>query len=799
MWKNYLKTAFRNIWRDKGYTFINVMGLSIGMAACIFIFIYIFNELKYDKWFDDHDRIFRVVVDGRISDDFFQVAVTSGPLAWNMKKDYPEIESVTRVHRSSGEVFLHYGDRTLYTRGLYYVDSTFFDVFSFPMLQGDPSRALDEPNSLVLSKEMAEKIFGRTDAMGEMIRMNDGTGFKVTGILDDLPGNTHLDFTMLASFSTLYSDRGRGQFEDWGSLYLYSYCKLSPGAVAVQLEDKFTGFVENYMEDLREVNIEFIPKLQKLQDIHLHSHRMAEISPNSDIGYVYAFSAIAIFILLIACINFMNLSTARSSQRSREVGMRKVVGALRRNLVIQFLGESVILGMIGLVIALLLVELFLPNFNELTGLNLSLDLGGAGYLWLLFPALVIFTGLVAGSYPAFYLSRFQPITVLKGVHSKGSGKSWLRSLLVIFQFSISIILIICTFIVRSQMEYMQSKKLGYDKENLLVIPLRGDRLTGKHEEIKAQLAVLPEIRSISASGSIPVNDLDGTGYIPEGVDDRSPWIIFTLYADHDYVETMAMEILSGRDFSEDFATDTAAVLINETLVRKTGWDDPLDKTIKTFGDTGYIPLKVIGVVKDFHFESLHDAVEPSMIRYARCNVRFLNIRLHPGDAGESIGKIKQRWEEIEPSYPFDYFFLDDRYGELYRSEEKMAQLFLYFTFLAILIACLGLLGLASFVAERRAKEIGIRKALGASTPSIVMLLSTDFSRWVLISGVVAWPVAYYFMIRWLETFAYRIDWMDHLWVFPAATAIALLVAWATVSYRSVMAALANPVEAIKYE
>lgn len=495
----------------------------------------------------------------------------------------------------------------------------------------------------------------------------------------------------------------------------------------------------------------------------------------------------------------MNLSTARSMKRAREVGLRKVVGAYRKQLIFQFIGESLILSFIGLVFALILVEVVLPVFNQLLQQELRLDLFRQANVFALLVGLAIIVGLIAGSYPAFYLSAFQPIKVLKGTFTKSAKKSSLRNVLVIIQFSISVFLIISTGFVYSQLSFLQEKKLGFNKEKMIVIPLRGNRLQEKANIFKSEFLTLSCVTAVSTSRFVPGRDMDGTGYIPEGYDENNPIIIFTNTVDHDYIGTMEMEIIEGREFSRDFMTDSSAVIINEALTKKLGWDEPLNKKITGFGQEGEFDLNVIGVVQDFHFRSLHSIVEPSLMFITSNHARNLNIRLIDGNIQDQIATIKEKWEEIESSIPFDYYFLDEDFNSQYKAEQRIGEIFIYFTLIALLIACLGLFGLASYNAEQKTKEIGIRKALGSSMQRIVFMLSKQFTKWVILSNVIAWPVAWYFLNDWLGNFAYSIKILDYWLIFLVSALMSIFIAIITVSYQAIKAALTNPVDAIKYE
>lgn len=786
--------------RQKGYAIINILGLSIGFAAFIIIFLQIVDELSYDRFHEKASRIYRVSVDGMIAGDELNVAVSSPPTGNAMVRDIPQILKSVRIDKFPQSVHLSYRERNFYQDGLVFVDSTFFDIFSFDLVRGNPEKALIDPYSIVLTASLAEKFFGKEDPIGSMIRMNNNANFTVTGIVKDPPRNSHFSFEALASFSTMIEMNGAEAYANWGSLSLYTYVLLAKGADPREVEKAFPDLYLKYMEDLSQLdNIRFEPYLQPLTSIHLHSNLMAEIETNSDIAYVYAFLAIAVFILIIACINFMNLSTARSVNRSREVGMRKVVGAHRQQLILQFIGESMLFSFFALLTALVLVEITLPTFNHLLDKNLSLSLFEHWKPITLLLVLMVVVGLAAGSYPAIYLSAFQPVKVLRGTLTKNAGKSSVRNVLVIIQFSISIFLIICTLFVYNQLNYVSNKKLGFTKEQVLIIPLRGQSLNEKSEMIKAEIQNLSCVVEVASSQFVPGRDMDGSGFIPEGYDENNPIILFNNQVDYNYLETMQMKMVSGRAFSREFSTDSTAAIINQTLANKLGWDDPLNKVITGFKrDTSY-NLKVIGVVEDFHFRSLHDVIEPTIMFLGASNSRFLNVRLIDGDPQEYLTIIRDRWMEMESSMPFDYYFLDVDFDSLYRAEKRVGGIFIFFTTIAIIIACLGLFGLAAYNAEQKRKEIGIRKALGSSVQLIVLMLSKQFSKWILIANILAWPAAYLFISEWLGNFAYSIRIMDNWWIFFVSALVALFIALITVIYQALKAALINPVDAIKYE
>lgn len=806
---NYIKTSVRNIVNNKIYSMINILGLSIGFAACLLIIMFVINELSYDRFHNNYEDIYRVSVSGRMSGDYFNVAVTPIPFAPAFVEETPEVLAAVRFQELRDNVFLSYENKKFYETEIFYTDSSLFDVFSFNLILGDEESVLDEPFSILLSESTAEKYFKNEDPVGKVLRFNDAYNFKVTGVFEDIPDNSHLKFDILASWSSYERIRGEAAKGNWGSLSIHSYIRLNPRADTAKLNDKLDMYIMKKfaadaglsVDEVRNYNIEFHPYLQPLKAIHLHSDLMAEISSNSDVSNIYIFGAIAFFIILIACINFMNLTTARSARRAKEVGIRKVHGAVKKQLVGQFLGESLIYSLIAMVLAAGLVELALPVYNTILDESMEVGLFNNGFLIVFYILFAVLIGFIAGIYPAFYLSSFLPIKVIKGNYIGGSKKSLLRNILVVFQFSISIFLIIGTGMIYSQLNYMRNTKLGFDKEQIITIPLRGDRLKQKYEVLKEELRTVPGVVNIAASNTVPGRDTDGTAFFPEGEPETEPWLIFNMMTDIGYIETMGMEMLSGREFSEKYSTDSSAIVINETLMKKLGWtpENSLGKKFSIGDPDNPEKYHVVGVVKDFHFKSLYEKIEPLIMNYMPDRFYVLNLRIAPDNINKTLQSIESKWNSIETSFPFDYMFLDQDFDNLYKSEERTGKLFIYFTVIAIFIACLGLFGLASFTAEQRTKEIGVRKAIGASVGGIVLMLSKEYTRWVLVANIIAWPVTFYFISIWLENFHYNIEILDFWWMFIVAAAVSLAIAIITVLYQSIRAATSNPVNALKYE
>lgn len=808
MLKSYIKTALRSLLVNKGFSLINIIGLAIGMAAGIMIMLYIFHELSYDKFHKDYERIYRVAVKGRMSGDFFDVAVTPAPMASSLKNEFPEVESSVCLHKLSQQALFRKEEHIFYEKDVYFADSMFFRIFDFKPLIGNLETALYQPFSMVITQTIATKYFKNENPVGQMIQLNDQFGFKVTAVIEDPPLNAHFRFPVLLSWASIEKMIPNRHFESWGSLGFYTYVKLYENVDVDAFEQKIEKYIMTKLieqsdespEMFTNVQLEFNSYLQPIQSIHLHSNLMAELSPNSDISYVYTFTAIAMFILLIACINFMNLATARSTRRAMEVGIRKVHGGYRAQLILQFLIESVVVSLLALVISVLLVEFTFPIFNDLLGQVLSVHILSKPLFVVFYILLALIVGLLAGSYPAFYLSAFQPASVLKGGATKGKKNTILRNILVIFQFTISIILIIGTGLIYKQLDFVNNKRLGFDKGNVMQIQLRGDRLKEKADILVNEFKSLPEVVNATASTSSLGGDTDGTAYFPEGESNTEPWLVFNAGIDYNYIETMGMELVLGRNFSRDYATDTAALILNETLWKKLGWgEDALGKKIKPGDPGGEFEYHVIGVVRDFHYESLHDKIEPFAFYFQETRCSNISIRLQSKNISGNINQIDKKWTEMEPGFPFDYTFLDQSFSELYNSEQQIGKLFIYFSIIAIFIACLGLFGLASFMAEQRTKEIGVRKALGASSSALAFNMTRDFTLWILLSNIIAWPLAYYLLDRWLQAFAFRINIIDVWYIFPLAGLASFFIAIFTVVYQALKAANANPVDALKYQ
>mgnify|MGYP001096394331 CR=1 FL=1 len=786
MFKNYLKVALRNIKRHKGYSFINIAGLAIGMACCVVLFLYIQNELSYDRFHEKADQIYRIISQSGKDGQVDRFATTPAPLAPALLKDFPEFEKAVRIGKNVFEII--YLNKRFYEKVLF-ADPEIFDVFTFSLIKGNPKTLLSEPHSLVISEKIGRKYFGDEEPVGKILSFNNSSDYKITGVFKNIPQNSHLRFDFLVSFSE-YASR---HFGKWGISNYYTYVLLPKNYPLDEFRNKMPNFVEKYRgKETRYVH-KFKYILQPITRIHLYSNLRIEISPNSDINNIYIFSLIALFILLIACFNYMNLSTARYTIRSKEVGMRKVIGATRTQLIRQFIGETFVISFISLILTLTLVEMFLPFFNNLSGRELKTDYFDNPILFIFLVGIIIFVSFISGSYPAFFISAFQPVKVLKGMLKEAARTHLLRRLLVVSQFTVSIIFIITTAIIFGQLNYMKNKKLGYEKDHLIMIHINEKEILKKNETVKSEFLKNPDVLSVCSSSFFPGRKLWYQSYWHEGADDESYPMIHWIAVDNDFLDTFQIELVEGRNFSREFLGDTKnAYILNEEAVKEIGWKMPLGKQFRII-DRG----PVVGVVKNFHFFSLHQKIEPLALLIYPSGFEYFSVRIRPERVPKTLKFLKNRWNEFSMNQSFEYSFLDEDYDNLYETEERLTKIFAYVALLSIFIACLGLFGLASFLIERRTKELGIRKILGASVPNLFLVLSKQFIKCVLVANIIAWPVSYYAMHRWLQGFAYRTNM--GLWTFILAGLMSIMIALITVSFRAFKAATANPVDSLRYE
>jgi putative ABC transport system permease protein len=806
MIRSYFTIALRILCKQKIYTVINIAGLSVGMACSLFIFLWVLDEYSYDRYHVNADRIFRVISHWKAGDNEYFVALSPTPLAQALKDEFPEILESTRISDDSDR-FFRYRDKGFNESRVVFADANIFKVFTIPLLSGDPETALNRPRTMVITQSMAQKYFGDENPVGKTLQMGDNTDLLITGVAEDIPHNSHFHYDFIGSFATIEESETR----EWFLSILYTYVLLKDGVDPAVLDLQLIRIIEKYYASHYEATFGFTYEedlasggfskihLQPITDIHLQSHMMYEIEANSDYRYVTVFSIIAIFILFIACINFMNLSTARSSIRAREVGMRKVLGSRPAQLIRQFLVESILLSLFSLAIALAFVEIFLPLFNRIA----AKDIDPAFFSnWQILPAtigIILVVGFFAGIYPAFFLTSFRPTAVLRGKLQAEVKNPFVRNGLVLFQFSISIVLLVGTFVVYSQMQFVRNKQLGFDKRHIVVIP-RAHVLAQREAVFKQELITHAGIQSASISSSYPGRGLAYLAYKQLDSPADETHAMGTFISDHDFVKTFGLDITEGRYFSADPSREEDTVVLNETAVRLLRLKEAVGQQIRGPEKDKYKTLTVIGILKDSHFYSLHQRIQPIGIRHLTAGgtrTRFLSVRLNPGNIESSLTFLKDKWEEFVPERPFEYIFLDEDLDRLYKTEWRTGQLMISFSILSIIIACLGLFGLVAFSAEQRTKEIGIRKILGASTSRIFFDYSKEFTKWVIMANLIAWPVAYFVMSKWLENFAYRTS--IALWTFVLAAVLALLIALITVTFQVVRTTLTNPVDSLRHE
>lgn len=811
MLKNYFKIAWRNIVKHKGFSFINIVGLSLGIACFVLIAMFVTDELSYDRYNAKAERIYRINSDILFAGVERSMALSSDPISITLKNDYPEVENYFRFYSSSGSKLVKKGTQFIQENRVTHADSTLFDVFTLPIIIGDAKNALTEPNTVVITRTVAERYFGSPQlAFGQMLETQDSnnTLYKVTAVIEDVPKNAHFDFEFFFSMENVEYD-----FGNFLSHNFNSYVLLREGVDYKAFNSKFDEVILKYilpqisqyiqidnLADFEAKGNKLSYSLEPLTDIHLYSSREFEIRPNGNIQYVYIFSAAALFILLIACINFMNLTTARASGRAKEVGIRKVLGTERKSLIGQFLIESTLIVVIALGLALFFVWGLLGWFNTISGKEIEMA-SLLDYRFMLFLALLPFVvGFFAGIYPAFFLSAFKPISVLKGTRISGHKKHLLRNSLVVFQFATSIILIVGTIVIYQQLNHIQNINIGFNKEQVLVVSNSGVPMENRLA-LRNEVEAINEVNSASFAGYLPISasSRSDTTFSTETVMTQDNGFNMQNWrVDYDYISNLGMEIIEGRDFSRDFGTDSTAVILNESAVALAGFtDNPIGKHIYTSDRNRNITeYTVIGVVKDFNFESLrHDVGALSM--FLGNNSWVSAYRIQTADIFPLINKIENKYKSFSSSMPFDYTFLDEQFNNMYRQEQSVGKIAITFAILAIIIACLGLFGLATFIAEQRTKEIGIRKVLGASVPNIIAMLSTEFIKLVVLAFVIGAPLAWLLMNKWLEDFAYRISlsW----WIFALTVLIALCIALITLSFRAIRAALANPVNSLRTE
>lgn len=809
MIRNYFKTAYRTLLKNKGFTFLNVLGLSLGLASCLLIIFYVVDELSYDRYNTKADRIYRVNEDLKLGENNVLYAVCMPPLAQALKNDFPYVENAVRL-KAGGSRHVKKDGVNILESNTVFADPGIFSVFTLPMINGSPATALTEPNSVVLTETTAKKYFNGTNVVGKTLTFDDNIVYKVTGVIRDIPRQSHFNFDFFISMATFPDSRST----EWLRSDYNTYVLLKNAADHKKLEASLPAFLNKYsgaqMQEQLKMSMAAFEKggsffrlnLTALTDIHLKSNRSGELGPNSTTQYVYIFSAIALFILLIACVNFMNLSTARSANRAREVGVRKVLGSAKKYLVAQFLTESILVAFAATVIALVAAILLLPAFNQLSGKDIVIN--SQTYAWLI-PALlaiVLIVGALAGSYPAFYLSAFQPIDVLKGKLSAGFKGGGLRNFLVVLQFSISIFLIVGTLVIYNQLHYIQTKNLGYNRSQVLIVQNTFE-LGNQASAFKQEVMQLAGVTSATMTGFLPTSNWKSTAifFKDAAFDQKKALFPQTWEIDEDYIKTMDMKMAAGRSFSGQRLTDSSGIIINESAARFLGLKDPLNKPLyRSNGGKQDISnsktYHIIGVVKDFNFSSLRDVISPMVLVLAR-NTGALSVRVNTNDLPSLLAQIKNKWKGLAPNVQMNFSFMDQDFDAEYRTEQRVGTIFMVFTTLAIIIACLGLFGLAAYAAEQRTKEIGIRKILGASVAAITAMLSFDFIKLVFIAILISLPAGWYLMNKWLQGFAYRVN--IQWWVLVLAGLTSIVIALITIGFQSIKAATSNPVNSLRSE
>lgn len=810
MIRNYLVVALRNLWRHRGYSLINVLGLAIGLASSIMILLYVINELTYDRFHEKSEQIYRVWISGSMPATEMRHAVTSPPMAEAMLNDYPEVEQVVRL-RQAGAWLVKSGDRIFHEtqEDFIFADSSFFDVFSFELLKGDPRTCLRDPRSIVLSEEYALKYFGDEDPIGQTLKIEQDTNLSViTGVMENFPVNSHFHSNMIGSLSTL----GRSRSTNWVNHNYHTYVVLREGTDPIEFEARMHEMVVNYVgpvvEQFMGINLDQFEaaghsygyRLQKMNDIHLHSDLQYELEPGGNPMYVYIFLVAAILILVIAGVNFMNLATARSTVRAREVGLRKVVGSRRSQLIAQFLTESVLLSLISLFVAVGLVYLLLPGYNNMIQLSLDFDILSQGWIIPLLIVFALFVGVAAGSYPAFVLASFRPAAVFSSEKKSASRKSFLRSILIVFQFTVTIVILLATIVVNRQLDYMQDKDPGFGKENLLLVE-RSDVLRQRIDAFKEEVNQHANVIAVSNTTHIPSYQFSENVHWLEGRDRGEISTLASCYVSYDFEKALGLELVSGRFFDRNMPSDSSAVVINEATAKGLGIEDPLNTRFVEPGGDGEMDffMPIIGVVKDFNFESMHNEISPAVIHFMRGNYEgVLSIKLGDGEKAETVDFIAQKWNDFVSDYPFEYFWMDEQFDKLFDTERQTSKILLVFSILSIFITCLGLLGLISYTTNQRTREIGIRKIMGASVDIVMRLLSKEMIWLLVISALISIP-AFFGVRAWLQNFAFHIHFNVGVYflILGGVTLIILLLSMATVSFHSYRAATANPADSLR--
>lgn len=792
MFRNLVKLAFRVIRKDLSYSLINILGLTIGITSSIFILLYIVDELSFDKYHEKKDNIYRVVSHISETDDDFTWTVTQVPFAPQVKADYPEALEYVRFI-SIGRTLFKRNAIEFYEEDVYFADSAVFGVFTYNLFRGDPATALVEPNTIVLTETFAQKYFGNEDPIGQSIDIESGDSYKITGLMKDVPRNSSLRFDALISRNTLPADFSNS----WGSFGVPTYILLQENTDYIAFQEKIQEMYDKFMAEIFErigITVEYI--VQPLIDIHLNPIGEGEVEQSGDITYLYIFGIVGIFMLTIASINYMNLATARSSKRAREVGLRKVVGSNRGLLIGQFLTESTVLAFVSFILSIILVFLFLSRFNTLAGKFIPADFLANPLVLISFAGIIIFVGIFGGSYPAFYLSHFNPLIIMKGTIGTGYSRFSLRKILVVLQFAISLFMIISTWGVYNQLKFMKKKDVGFDKENVVRMILTTREMVRQSAVLKQAFQTIPNVLNVGGT-STPVGE--GSGKLimlvetPEGMTERG---LNLGSCDHNFIETVGIQMLEGRDFSEDIMADTLfGAIINETLAKRLNWDEPLGKKISFGRDTVNI-MRVVGLMKDYHQTGLYNEIESYLLIY-RYNNPIIYVKLGDEDVPGTLRLMEEKWLEFYPDQPFEYTYLEDDFNDQFEADERRGMIFTLFAILTVIIACLGLFGLASYTVDQRTREVGVRKVMGADGKTIMTLFSKEFLVLIGISILVAIPASYYFMYDWLQNFIFRTNIKPLIFILSGL--ITLLIAFATISLHTIRAGRINPADAIRHE
>ncbi|MGV3539173.1 MAG: ABC transporter permease [Rufibacter sp.] len=802
MFKNYIKVAYRNLLRHKSFSFINIAGLALGLTACLLIGLFVYDELQYDKFIPEGERVYRVYYKSTGSN----VATTPPMFATTLQQEFPEVENTLRIlNILQSKNLFEAGDQKFYEMGGILAEPTFFDFFPLAFQYGSADGALNDPGSIVISREMSQRFFGEANPVGKVLQMSKES-FQVKGVFENNPKfHLPINYVLPLAVAKIPED----QMQSWTWYGINNYVKLVKGADGKALETKFQKYVaQNAPPILNEARAPYLPFFQPLHDIHLHAADFEyDMAQKGNITYVNTLCLIGVFILLIACFNFVNLATAKSLQRAREVGVRKTIGASRGQLILQFLGETVLLNFISIIFASALTSLLLPSLNVFTGKSISFNIFQNPFLMVLLFAMTLAVGVLAGFYPALFLSAFKPVKALKGAivsHGSGYKTPWLRHGLVVVQFSLSVLLIISAVVVNTQVNFLHNKQLGFNKEQIMFFSLRGDKMRENYETFKHELLRLSGVSGVSVGYGFPGDSFgNGPMKVQDGGETREGYAT-QMMVDYDYLKVLGLDLAAGRFFSRNNPTDQdKAFLINETAAREYGLGTPeqaLGKTLlwNTWANPDSVKEgKVIGVVKDFHFKSLHEKVEPAVLQIYPNAYGKVAVKLKSAEMAKTIQEVKGVWDRFSPDYPIEYVFMDENFAHMYQAEDKLKSLLTIFTSVAIFIACLGLFGLASYAAERRKKEIGIRKILGANVMAIVALLNKEFMKLIVVAAIIAFPLAWYAMQRWLQDFAYRIE--IPIWAFLAAGTVAAAIAFVTVSFHAIKAATTNPVRNLRVE